>query len=53
MNSHKPGKERIKPEKAVEILRKSGIEVDVDQAQKILDLMYFFAKLALDQYVEK
>lgn len=53
MTLHEPGTGKIKPEKAMEILRKNGVEVDVHQALKILDLMYFFAKLTLDQLVEK
>ena len=40
----------ITTEKAVEILKKNGIEVNKEQAEKILDFMYFLAKLSVHQY---
>jgi len=40
------------PEKAVEILRKHGTIVTVEQAKIILDFMYKIGKLSVGQYVK-
>lgn len=45
--------ERIKPEKAVEILKQKGFHVTVDQAKNILDLLYILAKLEVEQYLKR
>lgn len=34
---------------AVEIMRKNGIEIDEKKAAKVLELMYFLAKLIVNQ----
>lgn len=43
--------ERIPPEKAVELLRKDGIEVTEEQAKIILDFLYEMAGIVVDQYL--
>lgn len=40
---------RISPEKAVEIFKKNGIEVAPEKAKNILEMLYFLAKLIVDQ----
>ena len=42
-------KRNITPEMAVKILRKNGIEIDEKKAVEVLDLMYFLAKLIVNQ----
>lgn len=46
-------KRSITPEKAVKILQEYGTILSIDEAKKILDFMYKFAKLAIDQQVNK
>ena len=42
---------RITPDKAIEILRKDGIDVNIEEAQFILDFLYVMANIAIEQYV--
>jgi len=42
-------KRNITPEMAVKILRKNGVEIDGKKAAEVLDLMYFLAKLIVNQ----
>jgi hypothetical protein len=42
-------KRKITPEIAVQILNENGTFVSLEEAAKILDLMYKFAKLSIDQ----
>lgn len=42
---------RITPDKAIEILRKDGIEVNIEEAQIILDFLYIIANIVIEQYV--
>ena len=42
----------IKPEQAVEILKKHGTVVTLDEAKIILNLMYIIGRLAVNQYVK-
>lgn len=46
-------KRNITPQKAVEILCKSGINISEKEAEKVLDFMYFLAKLVVDQNFKK
>lgn len=46
-------KRKVTPEKAIEILKKHGTIVTLEEAQIMLDLMYKFAKLAVNQVVKK
>lgn len=41
--------EKMKPEKAVEILRKHGLQVTTEEAVLILDFIYAMAKIAIAQ----
>lgn len=43
--------EKMTPERAMEILRKQGMEVSSEQARQILDFLYKLAGLAVAQYV--
>lgn len=47
-----PEKRTLTPEKAVEILKKYGTIVTVEEAKLILDFMYKLAKLSVEQYVK-
>ena len=44
---------RISPEKAIEILKKDGLEVTLDEAKLILEFLYQMAEIAVDQYLKK
>ncbi|MEO6523517.1 MAG: hypothetical protein ABIN91_17675 [Mucilaginibacter sp.] len=46
-------KRRITTEKAIEVLARNGIQVTANKAEEILDLMYFLAKLIVDQHLKK
>jgi len=41
--------ERIPPDKAVKILKKGGLEVNLEQARLILDFLYKMADIAMAQ----
>ena len=43
----------ITPEKAIKILSKNGINIDKNDAEKVLEIMYFIAKLIVDQNFKK
>lgn len=43
--------ERISPEKAIEILKKDGLEVTPEQAKLILEFLYEIAEIVVDQYM--
>jgi hypothetical protein len=42
---------RITPDKAIEILRKDGIVVNIEEAQIILDFLYSMASIVVEQYI--
>ena len=42
---------RITPDKAIEILRKDGIDASMEEAQIILDFLYSMANIVVEQYV--
>jgi len=42
----------VTPEKAVEILKKNGTIVTIDEAKLILDFMYKIGKLSVGQYIK-
>lgn len=44
---------RISSEKARALFREDGIEVDVEQAEAILDFLYAMAEIAVDCYLDK
>ena len=43
--------EQISPEKAIEILKKEGLEVDTLQAKLILEFLYKLADIAIAHYM--
>ena len=43
-------KDRIQPEKAMEILPKGGLQVDMEQTRQILDFLYKLTDIVLSQY---
>jgi hypothetical protein len=45
-------KRTVTPEKAVEILKKNGTVVTIEQAKIVLDFMYKIGKLSVGQYVK-
>lgn len=45
--------DRITAHKAMELLRKDGINVDVEQAKIILDFLYEMAEIVVDTYLDK
>ena len=42
---------RITPDKAIEILRKYGIDVNIEDAQIILDFLYSMENIVVEQYI--
>ena len=42
-------KRNVTPEMAVKILRKNGVEIDEKKAAEVLDMLYFLAKLIVNQ----
>ena len=53
LKARTPDNRSITPEKAKKILLKNGVEVNEKEAEKILDIMYFFAKLIVNQNFKK
>ena len=45
--------EKLKPEQAVELLRKKGIEVSLEQAGVILDFLRLLANIMVSEYLKK
>ncbi|GAA0526723.1 hypothetical protein [Chitinophaga japonensis] len=45
--------EKIRPEKAAEMLRKKGLDVTVEQAAAILEFMRKLANIIVAHYLEK
>jgi hypothetical protein len=43
-------KRNITPKIAVDILKKNGVEVSEEEAEKMLSIMYLFAENAVNQY---
>jgi len=48
-----PEKRTITPEKAIAILKKHGTIITFEEAKLILDLMYKFGKLAIEQQINR
>ena len=44
---------RITPQKAMELLRKDGIDVDLEQAKIVLDFLYEMAEIVVDTYLDQ
>jgi len=45
--------DKITPEKAIEILKKGGLEVTHDQAKLILEFLYKLADITIAHYMVK
>ncbi|WP_072974182.1 hypothetical protein [Flavobacterium saccharophilum] len=45
--------DRITPHRAMELLRKDGIDVDADRAKIILDFFYEMAEIVVDTYLDE
>ncbi|NLU90621.1 hypothetical protein [Chitinophaga sp. Ak27] len=45
--------EKIKPEKAVEMLKQKGVEVTVEQAEVILGFLRKLATIVVVQYIKE
>jgi hypothetical protein len=52
MNSYNEIKRTLTPEKVVEIYQKKGEEVSMENAEKVLDLLYFLAKLVVEHHLK-
>jgi len=46
-------KRNISAKKAVSMLKEKGVDIDEKNAEKVLDLMYFLAKLIVNQNFKK
>lgn len=44
-------KKKMTPQKAIDLLRQDGIEVDEQQATLLIDFMLEIAEIAVDQYL--
>jgi len=44
--------EKLKPEKAVEMLRNGGVDISVEQAAQMLELLRKFANIIVSQHLE-
>ena len=42
---------RVTPDKAIELLQKDGIYVNMEEAQIILDFLYSMANIVVEQFV--
>lgn len=45
--------EKLSPEEAVEILRKHGTEVSIQEAEKILEFLRMLAEIQVAQYIRQ
>ena len=46
-------KRNITAERAVAILKKNGVDIDEKNVEKVLDFLYFLAKLTVNQYIKE
>ena len=44
--------EKIKPEKALEMLRKKNVNISFEQTAQVLELLRKFANIMVSQYLE-
>jgi len=49
MNSFTEGKRSLTPEIVIDHFKKQGVELSVKDAEKYLDVLYFLAKLVVNQ----
>lgn len=45
--------DRIPPEKLIEMLKKKGVKMSINQAKEILDLLYILAILEVEQVLRR
>jgi hypothetical protein len=45
-------KRSVSPSDVIEVMAKNGVEISEENAEKLLDFMYFFGKLTVNQYVK-
>lgn len=45
--------EKIRPEQAVELLRKKGIEVSIEEAVILIEFLHLLANLVIVQYLRE
>ncbi len=45
--------DKITPERAIEILKKDGLEVTLEQAKLLLEFLFQMAEIAVDHYLER
>jgi len=53
MNEKLADKRNVTSRKAIEMLKKNGVEIDKKKADELLDLLYFLAKLIVNQNFNK
>jgi hypothetical protein len=53
MDNSRGKKRKTTPEEAVQILKNSGLEVTIQEAKNILELLYILAKLEVDDYLKR
>ncbi|SDS65456.1 hypothetical protein SAMN05216490_1554 [Mucilaginibacter mallensis] len=46
-------KRKVTPEEVVELMKKDGEIITIEQAQIVLDFMYKFARITLDVFFDK
>lgn len=44
--------EKLTPEKSIDILRKNGTGLSLEEAQKVIEFMYELANLAITKYLD-
>jgi len=49
METNTEKKRKVTPSQVVKILEKQGIKMDEKEAEKVLEIMYFLAKLIVNQ----
>ena len=45
-------KRSVTPKQAITILEKNGYQINEEEAQEILDFLYFLGKLTVNQYIK-
>lgn len=53
MQEYPRNQRNITKAKAIEILKKNGVKISEEEAEIVLEFMYFIGKLAVNQYFRK
>jgi len=48
----RPETRRVTPQQVVKVLQENGTKVTIEEARLILDFLYDFGTLAIDQYIK-